>query len=312
MDHSQANSPAKETPPTAQSSRPQYLLIIGAIIGLLLAASGLLDDQPDLATMAVATVNDQIISKEDYLDYLSLLANDKRNPLTENDRRHVLNRMIEEKLLVERGVDIGLTDSDPTIRKAITNAMIQTIITDVASTEPSNEELTAFYQKNKNYFAKPARIQLQRVIFRADDKSIARANAQAASKRLQQGESFQQVKNQLGSNEILKIPNTLLPPNKLRQYIGPQLTLAALIMAAGEISEPIEDNAGYSILWVIRNEKTAPLPLEQVRDLVSNEYNRRAGDKALQDYLVRLRQQADIITDEDFLNSLNTISDAGQ
>lgn len=300
------------------SQRAQRLLILGAVIGLLLAASGLLQETKTIAVQAVATVNDEIISKEDYLTYLSLLAKDKRNPLTDKDRRHVLNRMLEERLLIARGIDIGLAKSDPNIRKVIIDAMIQTVIADISSTEPEENELNDFYQNNINYFARPARIQLQRIVFRNNDysgethpdgnKKKALEKATAAREKLLAGENFSAIKTLLGSREILTIPNSLLPPNKLRQYIGPKLTSQAMLMNSGTFSEPIDDGSGYSILFLIANEQSTPMALDSIRDQVANEYRRRSGDQALRNYLLQLRQQADIQIDESFLASIELAS----
>jgi parvulin-like peptidyl-prolyl isomerase len=289
------------------SKRAATLLALGALCGFFLAATGLLETDTPEAIDAVATVNDEVISKEDYLTYLSLLAKDKRNPLSEDDRRHVLNRMIEEKLIIERGLDIGLAQSDPNIRKLITSAMIQTITADASTRQADEQTLRDFYQQNQAYFSLPSRLHLQRMIFRSDDQAHALAQAKKAYQQLAAGEDFQSVKQQLASPEVLTIPNSPLPPNKLRQYIGPQLTEAALLMQSGTISQPIEDNSGYTLLYVIANERAQPQPFEDVENLVANEYRRRAGDQILRDYMQRMREQADIRVDEAFLDSLSDI-----
>lgn len=289
------------------SKRANTLLAIGALCGFILAITGLLETGPPQSIDAVATVNGDVISKEDYLNYLSLLAKDKRNPLSEDDRRHVLNRMIEEKLIIERGLDIGLAQSDPAVRKVITNAMIQTVTADASTQEAEEENLRAFYQQNKEYFSRPPRLQVQRMVFRSEEKTAALGLAQQAYQKLQAGEEFSKVKQQIASPEILSVPNSLLPPNKLRQYIGPQLTAAALAMQAGTISQPIEDSSGYSLLYVSANEQAQAQAFADVETLVASEYRRRAGDKILRDYLQQLRDQAEIRIDEDFINSLAEI-----
>jgi hypothetical protein len=255
---------------------------------------------------AVATVNTKTIRKEDYLHYLTLLAKDKRNPLTGADHRHILNRMIEEKLLIERAIDIGLVESDSNVRNTISNAMIQTVIAEISNSAVSDRDLEAFYRANKHYFSTPARIQLQRISFNNRDKNQARLQAEVAKQHLLNGISYRQIIREMGSSDRVEVPNTLLPPNTLQQYIGPTLTAHALTMNPGDISEPLEDGNGYSLLLLIAHQKAKPKPLADVRDLVSNEYRRRTADKALQNYLQQLREQADITIDEDFLNSLES------
>ncbi len=188
-----------------RSKRATLLLAIGASLGFLLAVSGLLEPGAPDTQAAVASVNDFDISKEEYLAYLSMLARDKRNPLTDSDRRHILNRMIEEKLLVSRGIDIGLAETDPNIRKVISTALIETIIADSSIEEPDIEELKNFYQRNQQYFARAPRLQLQRIVFRDDKQQQALQKARAAAQALAEGKDFASVKRQWGSPEVLKI-----------------------------------------------------------------------------------------------------------
>jgi len=288
------------------SSRGTRWLAIGAICGAVLAATGLLEKVgTSLSSELLAEVNESNISKKDYLGYLELLARDKRNPMRDEDRRHVLNRLIEEQLLIERGLELGLPTSDPTVRKAIISAMIQSVISDTATDEPAAEALEEFYQQNSDYFAKPSRIQVQRMVFRDQNKEQSYHRAQQAHLALQNS-SFVEVKQRLADRDILSLPNTLLPINKLRGYIGPSLTKQALAMRQNSYSPPIEDGSGYTILWLLTLQKSESMPLGEIRDQVIREYQRRQGDQALKVYLSELREDANIVIDEDFLKNLSS------
>jgi parvulin-like peptidyl-prolyl isomerase len=283
-------------------------LIAGALLGAVLAASGILEPaRGQLGSGQVASVNGQAISKADYLGYLELLARDKRNPMSDADRRHVLERIIEEKLLIQRGLEIGLAHSDPSVRKSIVNAMIETTVSDTATAEPGAGELAAFYRDNSNYFASPATAQVRRMVFRG---ASAAERAQAAYRRLA-AEDWSRVQADLADTDILSLPGSLLPLNKLRGYLGPTLTERALLLAPGDYSAPLADQAGYTIVQLLHLRKSEPQPLEKIRDQVLREYQRRAGDDALRSYLNELRGAADISIDEDFLKRLEETESAG-
>ncbi len=291
------------------SSRGTQLLAIGAIFGAVLAATGLLEKvTTSLPSQLLAQVNENNISKKDYLGYLELLARDKRNPMREQDRRHVLNRLIEEQLLIAKGLELGLPSSDPTVRKSIISAMIQSVISDSATVEPEDQTLVAFYQQNADYFAKPSRIQVQRMVFREKNKDQALHRAKQAHQALQ-GEGFVEVKLRLADRDILSLPNTLLPINKLRGYIGPSLTQQAMSLAPNSYSPPIDDGSGYTILWLLNLQNSETRPLNEIRDQVMREYQRRQGDLALKTYLSQLRQEAEVLIDEEFLKNLSISSD---
>jgi SurA-like N-terminal domain len=139
------------------SRRALVLLATGAVLGIALgvlsAFSGKRFEKNTLPDDAIAVVNGKAITMGEYASAVALLAGDKRTALTDEDRLYVLNRLIEEELLVQRGIEIGLVDSDRTVRKTIAQAMLASVVTDSVSARPSQEELRAFYQKNPSLFA---------------------------------------------------------------------------------------------------------------------------------------------------------------
>ena len=137
--------------------RAVMLLALGSLVGIGLGILSALHGRPPpadrLPAGAVAVVNGAPIRTEDYRRALAMLAGDKRNPLTEADRVHVLDRLIEEELLVQAAVSEGLVAHDRAVRQAITWAMLAAIVTDSASARPSREELRAFHADNAALFA---------------------------------------------------------------------------------------------------------------------------------------------------------------
>ena len=137
--------------------RAVILLALGSLVGLCLGALSALRGTPQpakrLPADAIAMVNGTPIRAEDYRRAVAMLASDKRNLLTEADRVHVLDRLIEEELLIQAAVSDGLVERDRAVRQAITRAMLAAIVTDSASARPTREELRAFYAENAALFA---------------------------------------------------------------------------------------------------------------------------------------------------------------
>lgn len=288
-----------------QSRRANILLAIGACTGIALAASGILEPaRPALAETSIARIDDERIDKQDYLAYLDLLAQDKRNPLTAADQRHVLDRMIDEKLLLARGLDMGLAQSSPPVRKAIVQEVMQSILAEVSSQEASDSELQDFYKDNLAYFAKPPRTQLRRLVFRDSDEQSAQTLAEQAWAALQAGEPYAAVAEQFAAEDMLPLPSDPLPDHKLLQYLGPTLTTAAKALHAGDFSKPIAQGKQLVILQVLYKQAMEPRPFDNVRDRVAQEYERRMGDEAMANYLEDLRNQSDLRIDEAFLERI--------
>jgi hypothetical protein len=137
----------------AQANRRALLLLAaGGVVGIFLGvATAFRQSDPAAGALpadAIALVNGRPIREEEYTRAVAMLAADKRTEITNEDRAHVLTRLIEEELLVQRGIEIGLIDSDRAVRKAVTQAMLASIIAESASEQPSEDDLRTFYEKN--------------------------------------------------------------------------------------------------------------------------------------------------------------------
>ena len=71
---------------------------------------------------------------------------DKDNEITEAERAWVLNRLIDEELLVQHGLEIGLVDSERAVREAISKAMTKMIVEKSIHRQPSEADLRTFYE----------------------------------------------------------------------------------------------------------------------------------------------------------------------
>jgi hypothetical protein len=134
------------------------LLAVGGVLGVLLGLIAALR-KVDFSTVkalpddAIALVNGKPIREDEYLNALALLAGDKRSALTDQDRAHVLTRLIEEELLVQHGVASGVVDTDRSVRRVMTQALMDSIIAESASELPTEEELRSFYEQHLSLFS---------------------------------------------------------------------------------------------------------------------------------------------------------------
>ena len=282
-----------------RSHRPTVLLILGALAGAGLAAAGLTGPAHSSALPAgvVALVNGEPIRSEDYARMIQALASDKRDPLTAQDRQHVLERLIEEELLVQRGLALGLARQDRRVRADLTSTVIDGVVSDASEAEPSDDELSAFYAANRDFFAGPGRVRVRQVFIRvsAPTDPAALARAEEAARRVRAGESFAAVAAELGDPPLSPLPDSALPPAKLRDYLGPTALRAALELNPGEVSDPVRSGTGYHVLQVIERQADAMPALADIKPQVVAELRRRAGERALRAYLDELRGNASVI-----------------
>jgi parvulin-like peptidyl-prolyl isomerase len=267
------------------------LLATGASLGLAAALWGALG-QPGLGRPdpdAMATVDGVAIERADYERALASLAADKRSPLTTADARRALERLIDEELLVRRGLDLGLGVSDLAVRKSLVDAVVQFAAAEAAGREPSEAELRRYYAERPELVQSEPELRVRVASFPSRDAAAVAAMRAA----LHAGKDFDAASAASGAEPVL-VPDTLLPAAKLADYAGPTVRDAAVALAPGDVAGPLDAGGVPTfVLLVERRAGTVP-PFETVRELVAEEWRKRQTEAALDRYLAELRRKAKI------------------
>ena len=230
--------------------------------------------------------------REKYLLQLEGLNSDKRVPLNKEDEAFVLERMIEEELLIQRAKDLGLFSTNTMIRGAIVQQMINMVISENSLDIVSNAELKSFYEENKGFFTNADRLRLKQIYF-SDEKGSALERAEKFYLELIQGKNEDQI-NTEGDKSALEIPDTLMTLAKVREYIGPSLMQVAKMLQPGEFTAPKKVIGGYKIIILLERRDASPPKFEFIRERVKSEYQKRKDDQALRDYLNKLKKSYEI------------------
>jgi hypothetical protein len=298
---------AERSDPQGSSPRSARLLLAGAALGLLLASLGLLEspswtDRADLPPGAAARVGEHTIRRVDYERVLAGVAGDLRSPIDGDMKRHVLDRMIDEELLVQRALELGLAQVDRRVRGELTSSLIDSIVAEVGNETPSPREITQHYEANREFFTRPGRLRARRIYFSRsrdgeDPRGTARDRAVEALDRLRAGGVADDVETNWADRQISPLPDVLLPPAKVRDYVGPGLLQTLAGLEVGAWSEPQENENSFSLVTVLDREPAVVPPIGEIESLVRQDLERRRGDEALRDYLDALRSASEISID---------------
>src|ERR1041384_5004522 len=124
---------------------PRLLLIAGLLGGAATAAAGLIGaDPPRLPDETVAIVNQHPILRDAWLRAVAAVASEQSRELTAEDQRHILDRLIGEELLVQRGLALGLAEQDGRIRSELVQQVMRSASA-ASAAEPDEATLRAFY-----------------------------------------------------------------------------------------------------------------------------------------------------------------------
>ena len=121
-------------------------------IAALLAACGDVDSGARKAIPprdVVAVVNGQAIARGAFERYVESAADGGEIASVDAEaRRRLLLRMVDEELLLQRGIELGLHRRDPAARRAILSAVIASVTSEGEAGEPDEATLRSHYEGN--------------------------------------------------------------------------------------------------------------------------------------------------------------------
>lgn len=275
-------------------------VFFGILLGLLFILLGTFNSQREenLTDDIVALVDNHPILRSDLDLALEALSMNKENPLTDEQIRLVRERLIDEQLLLQRGIDLNLHQTSNPIRKLIVNSMIDSILSENNDFLLEDSDLESFYNDNISFFLPAKQLRLKRIFIQFRSQEEDEEKLDAIRSRLIGGEDFDVVSNEEGDSYLPEIPDTFLPERKLKDYMDPVLVKNAFNLKDGQITSEIETKEGYNFLYLVESEKGEPLPFIDIKSKVKGEYIRRKDEEALLNYLTWLRKKYNIIYNE--------------
>lgn len=267
---------------------------IVALGGLALALAGALAPRTPASVRrseAVAFVNDVPIPRATLVATLA-----RWGMAPESLRRAAIDNLVDEELLVQRAVEIGLLDSDRSVRKALARAAIDMAVSENDAVAPSEAELRAFYASHAALFSLPRRTRVRAIFFsdeRGGDEALQRARK--AADEIAAGMLFDEASTRFGDHPGLPLADALLPEAVLRRDLGPTLAAAALALSPGDVSAPVRAGAGVYLLQLVADEPERAAGFDDVRAHVEAAFRQQRGDEGLTRRLSRLRAHARIV-----------------
>jgi len=260
-------------------------LIAGALAGLLAAGFGILrqaDSGNELPANAVARVNGQIVSRNNYDRALARLGT---NSTSVDKAAWVLQRLVEDELLVQRGLELGMAQSDSAVRNAIIDSLIASVTAEADAASPGDEELQQYLSDNADRFSYTASLSV--AAWQTNDDAVA----QSFVAKLRNGSN---VTTSDAIGPIPDLPPGLMPLELLRDYLGPGVAAAAAEMPVGS-SAVFARRGRWLVVQVLEKKSAIVTDLGTIRNRVLLDYRRSLADQTLQDYLDDLRRRADLI-----------------
>lgn len=283
------------------------LLALGALTGLAIAGYGLFT-AAGTATRgvppeAIATVNRRLILRTDYVTQVQTQFGVPFAEATPEQKQRVLDDMIAEELMVQRGLDADLASYDPEVRQALVNGVELQIFADVLASQPSEEQLREHYAKHKDRYVRDGIMQLRDLVVPSGPQGSAdqaTQSARAAVDELRHGAKLDAVMEKYA----LKDSRKLLDSGHVdlgdvfdfsaQARLDPAVFKVAAALKAGEISEPVAAADGIHVIVMSKREPPHQREYAEVANEVWADLKKEAQERVRKANLGYLRGKADV------------------
>lgn len=259
-------------------------LIAGALAGLLAAGYGILrqaDSGDVLPANVVARVNDQVINRDRYDRALARLIT---YGAADDERALLLQRLVDDELLVQRALELGMVRSDTAVRNAMVDSLIASVTAEADAASPTDEELERYLADNTERFSFVASVAV--AAWQTDDESIAQSFITSL-----RNDGEVAISDLIAA--IHDLPPGLMAIEILRDYLGPGIAAAAADMPVGS-SAVFARRGRWLVVKVLEKKIAAYNDLNSIRNRVLLDFRRRQAEQTLSDYIDELRHRADV------------------
>ena len=264
-------------------------LALGALIGLAFAALGLLEKSAGptpLPDGAVARINHAIIDVQHYERALEALAATLGRAPDATESNQVLQQLVDEELLVQRGIEMNMAGTESTVRGAIVQSLIASVTAEADAANPDDSELERFLAERADDYTYATALSVDAWL--TDDESAAqRFIAELRNADDGNAEPDERVRRVPG------LPSGPLPLERLRMFVGPAIAAAAITMPAGSSAVYARQGRWY-VVRVNEHAESVLADLATVRSQVLVDYRRSLARSMLSDYLEGLRRNAEL------------------
>jgi len=269
-------------------------LVLGLMLIIILACA------KKEETKVVAKIGDKVITLEEFEKEVESLP-DFYKPLLLDPKakREFLKKLIDREILLLEARKAGVYEREDVRRKieecekgVILDAFLSQILRE--KDEVTEEEAKRYYDEHKEEFFMNESIRVRHIVVRTLEE------AKEIKKRLEQGEDFVELAKRYSISPSGKWGGDL--GYIQRGQVGKEFEKAAFsLKRPGEISDIVKTTFGYHIIRLEDRKPPRQLSFEEVRDKIIQKLKEQKKQKALEDYLKKVKKQYKIVINEKLL-----------
>ena len=284
----------------ANTARSMVLCALGAVIGLVIAGIGLFSARGtathNVPPEDIALVNQRPVLRSDFVNQLESEAGEPFDQATRAEKLKVLDEMIREELLVQRGLELDFAETDQMTRNALAMAMDQQALAEVTTSQPSEPQLREFFDKHPTRYASDGILTVRHLVVPTSGDVLQKAHEVVAA--LRANTPVEQVVTRYGLTEPRNDGDEFYFAAKI--HLGDRVYAEALKLKDGEVSEPLQSTDGVHIVKVIKDKVPVPLSFERARLQVLTDFKNAQQERLLAATMRFLRERSKILIASDY------------
>ncbi len=288
------------------------LLILVALGGLAAASSTLVacdGGAKDGATASTATTEDigevlatvngiQIGSKE-FLTAAERKAPANGDVLSAEEKKEVLDGLVEEKLLYAAALQKGL-DKDPKVQKVMVNTLLrEEVYSTVKNSDFTDEMLQAYYDAHKEEFIVPEKVQIRRLLIKTSEErndEAAKAEAERLRKEVAaKPDSFKDVAAKYSEDMYKRRGGDVgFVSKEGKPGLDQSIVDKAFELTTGAVSDVFKTTDGYNVIMVATRREQVERTFQQMKGSVLRKVKNDKMKELYDAYIAKIKTGASI------------------
>jgi peptidyl-prolyl cis-trans isomerase C len=245
----------------------------------------------------LAKIDGYVISDTDFKKRIMITQGRQRAKSTK-DRENLLNKMIDEELLLREAQKLNLYDNEDYKFKVETfkrELLVNLYLEQFLKENNTEENQRKYYEVNKEKYAEKEMVRISVISVGSEDE------AKEILKKAQAGEDFAELVKKHSKGPFVNRGGDF--GYRTRNSVKKEIADTAFSMKNGEISNPVKaEDGGYHIIKRVDYKEAGPPPFEESKNKVAIDY----GRKLLSDKISGLRGAVKIQIDSKELEELKT------
>lgn len=261
----------------------------------------------------LATVNKHSIGSTEFETAAARKAPAEGDSLSLEEKKEVLDRLVDEKLLYEAALAKGL-DKDPKVQKVMVNSLLrEEVYASVRNSDFADGELQAYYEAHKDEFIVPEKVQIKRILIKINEDR-PEADAQAEIGRIHaelkgNTDAFKELAAKYSEDPYRRRGGDVgFVPKTGKPGLDPEVVEMAFNMEIKTLSEPFKSAEGFNIIFVANKRDRVERTFQQMKGSVLRKVKNEKLKDLYDSYVGNLRTGAAIQVNEDKLGALEVKS----